>query len=164
MAECQESCHLGFRKPSISWRLEDRGGACRRGSLLKPGVSCLLFLAGRLFGSRGEFPVVVVHFWPRTLVHPSLPCCSHHPLLFSLSPPLFPTSPFFLVYKDWMFVFPPKFLWWGPNSQVLAFGGRWGRRGWSLRVIWFAWGHGVEPPGWPWHPKGWRGQSSPLAS
>ena len=106
VAESQVSCILGFKKPSISWPLQDRGRVGRRGSLLKPGVSCLLFLAGVLPRPWGEFPVVVVHFWPKSLVHQNLFSCSHDLffLFVPFSPSFFLKSSFFPAI-DCVFVF-----------------------------------------------------------
>lgn len=68
----------------------------RTGSLLKPGVSCLLFLAGRLFGL--SISCGGCAFWPKSLVplvFPTTPTISS--CLFSLSPLLprllFPSLP-----------------------------------------------------------------------
>ena len=130
---------FGLKNPSISWLLGHRGRVCRRGSLLNPGARCLLFLTGRR-GLEESF------LWWLCISGPSSWCTRVFPYAPTISCffflPFFLSPYSFLPAVGLMFVFPPKFLCWGPNPQVLVFGGVQGR---SLGMIWFAWGHRVEP-------------------
>lgn len=97
MAECQASCLLGFKKPSISWLLGDRGRVCRRGSLLKPGASGLLFLMGTRVLRRvscGGY-AFLAHVPDAPESSPLLP----QSLAFSSFPSFFPLTPSFLWWK-----------------------------------------------------------------